>query len=338
MQRTLLSGLEKSSEPLGGIPRLLLVYWEGPPQPFSEACVRLMQRHNPDWELVRLPQGANGEFEPPPASLAPEARSDWARVHALARWGGVYIDTTAIVLAPIERWVNLSSKAVQGFDTGASNDCKSRLPIQAKKMSGAFDSSSGCIRSMDAFAIASPRGHPLMVAWQQQLRLAFWCGTRCMESYSATLGDTGLLGNGLRGALPYLTVNAAFVAAAALTPAAPVTLMRSHSSGGPLEWAMRPVRAFRSPAYAVSALFNRSLAQLASVPLLKISHMHRRYLPGPDHANMGHSWLFRQLWHSTSADSVSVGSTASKRIGMTSRTTAITTDARHFRSHTHRGV
>ena len=280
------------------IPRIIHVYWEGALNPFAEACIRLMRQHNPGWTLNRLPEGAPGHLDPPPAMLAAEFRSDWMRVDALAKWGGVYLDATNVILAPIEQWVNLSSNAVQGFDTGSTAECTSRPPQAVSGvLSGALDRTSGCIRSMDNFAIAAPRSHPLIAAWQQQLRLAFWCGHRCMETYSSTLRSTGLLSADLRASLPYMTANAAFVAAVALTPGAPVHLTRSYMPGGPLEWALHSGRVKHSPQLAVQMLFNLSEAQLSLTPFLKFAHFHRPYIPFPEDPIVKQSWLLGQVWN-----------------------------------------
>ncbi|KAL3893164.1 MAG: hypothetical protein SGPRY_014419, partial [Prymnesium sp.] len=107
----------------GEVPRRIFTFWSDPhnlPE-IVAACLARMKYYNPLWEVHLLYPNVPG-VEPPPTQLSnaccggfddPTHVADWYRAAALARYGGVWLDSTAIINQPLERWANLKLQAVQ---------------------------------------------------------------------------------------------------------------------------------------------------------------------------------------------------------------------------------
>mmetsp|Transcript_7158 Transcript_7158/g.18534 ORF Transcript_7158/g.18534 Transcript_7158/m.18534 type:complete len:453 (+) Transcript_7158:44-1402(+) len=174
------------------VPKHIFTFWHDINQlPDLQAmCIARFRRLNPGWNVYVLYPGIPG-LEPPPyqninadnddnfMSLAHIA--DWYRAAALARFGGVWMDATSIVLRPLESWVDVHSTAVQGWTYVHEEDC------------------------MENWAFATPSDSEFMRRWMTEFRLAWKVGpgTYCENLSPSIVG-------GLVGMLPYLTMHAAY--------------------------------------------------------------------------------------------------------------------------------
>lgn len=100
------------------IPRILWTYWDAPTlPPLIEACLANWRRQAPDHEL-RLLSRANLTDWIAPERLAridfdrlPAFRqADWIRVELLARHGGIWMDASTVLTAPLD-WLHAARAA-----------------------------------------------------------------------------------------------------------------------------------------------------------------------------------------------------------------------------------
>lgn len=120
------------------VPRVIYTYWHraSPPE-LVRKCIHRMREAHPGWRVVVLtPMDVPDTVR----TLAPNVASDWARLHVLAEYGGVWLDASCICLQSVTAW--------------ASDDC----------LSG-FCSYDGCI---DSYAIAAPSRSALVGAWRDE--------------------------------------------------------------------------------------------------------------------------------------------------------------------------
>lgn len=167
-----------------GVPRNLFVFWKGSPSVLPELCIRRIRSLHPHWD-VRVLSDAE-ERCPGFERLSVQAQSDWVRVCALAKHGGVWLDATCVCTRPVESWVDMGAERVQGF----------HAPWQAS-----------CLES---WAFAAPAAHPLMLAWKRELERAIAVG---FEAYQDR-ARARLAGEPVLDRLPYLTVHACYRIAA----------------------------------------------------------------------------------------------------------------------------
>lgn len=242
------------------VPKRIFTYWSDPSDipDLVAGCIASMRAQNPAWTLHILYPGVEG-VEPPPAKLSNACcggfddathLADWYRAAALARYGGVWLDSTTIHNRPIEDWARLDLDAVQGWEWVSGNN------------------------AMENWAFAAPEGSRLMAAWTQELRSAWQIGP---ERYCANIqasnrvpqDSQALIGTELQGWLPYLTMHAAFVLAWSTLPGETVRFLPSSVEPG------QPF-AYLADSDWVSAdalhriFFEMSEAQVANVSFFKL--------------------------------------------------------------------
>ena len=240
----------------GGIPRCLFTFWQDDPSaPRARAgadaelvrgCLGLMrQRCAADgWEFRVLSAGAAG-LPPPPVDdstrLTGAQLADWYRLAALAEHGGVYLDATCVVLAPLEAWVDCEASAVQGF---------SFVPDG---------------QTLESWAIAAPRGSAFAARWRDEFGRALSVG---VKAYCDRL-PAGVVSEGLRPSLTdgYLAIHAAWRVVHLELPHVPVRLTSPIEAGQPYRFLAES--RWDSPR-AVAALFGKSEAALGGTPLIKL--------------------------------------------------------------------
>lgn len=261
-------------EALGVVPPLIFTYWTGSPTPaLVLACLGLMRKNNPGWQ-VRLVQEGDQDLIPPPGNpSADESRTqhtaDWYKTLLLGRHGGVWLDATAIPTKPVTSWVSMDSHAVQGW---------------------AFEQAQEAIEN---WALAAPAAHPLVLKWHSAFREALTVGP---EVYCARLNQSGLLG--LAGSskrwkkhLPYLVQHAAFVKARQGFDESSVALRSTVEPGAPFAHLKA---AGWDPEKATHDLFNATEAELNWPALVKLRGLDRPYLPVTEEGYRK-SWLGRVL-------------------------------------------
>ena len=262
------------------IPRILYTFWHEKQEPTDElvrACISCMRRWLPmGWEFHVL-HGDEKDLESPPvpaSSMSTALLSDWYRLTALRKTGGIYMDASCIPLNTPEAWVDMQCKALQGFVCRLDNE------------------------TMESWALACPRADALVAAWHDELRRAI---TRGVGAYCDDLCDLsdgsvelrGVMSDGLRPALPYLTIHAAWRVARFHQPAAPLRMHPSVAPSSPCFY----LRVFHYDSLAaISAVFAADAgAELTEgAPFLKLRKCDRECVPPLASLGRG-SWLARQL-------------------------------------------
>ena len=142
-----------------------------------ERCIQSMKRHFGEYEFVMLTSDDLPK-EMQRASLSPAQQADFARLDALARTGGVWLDASCFVFN--RSWLEEAPKAeVVGF--GAPFDAN----------------------ILESWALAAPAASPFMIAWRDEFKQAIKEGT---AAYCHRVKDQ--VPTNLHGFLPYLTIHA----------------------------------------------------------------------------------------------------------------------------------
>jgi len=160
------------------IPKIIYVFWEGNMNVFIRACFNNIKRMNPGFEVKLLTSESIDQKPKNFDDLKVQHKSDWARIEAIAKTGGVWIDISSIVLKPFDSWIDFDSDTFHGFE----------VPF-------------GC-DVIENWAFAAPKGCPLIDAWKKELKKAFDIG---FKTYNKENDKPECL----KSWLPYLTMHQA---------------------------------------------------------------------------------------------------------------------------------
>ena len=165
------------------VPRQIFTMWRGPPPPeIVTLCIERMRALHPGWRVTAL----NGTDEEPCEGLerlSMQHQSDWARICAIERHGGVWLDATCICTQPVDRWVDMTSSQLQGFSAPFAADV------------------------LENWAFAAPAGNAFVRAWKEEFSRAIRMG---FDAYKASL-PPHVRDHALYGQLPYLTMHACYL-------------------------------------------------------------------------------------------------------------------------------
>jgi len=156
---------------------------------------------SPEEDLGKLTP-TNHVREPWVPSVA--SASDWYRIVAIRKYGGVYMDSDNIPLRPLEEWVDVTMSALQGFREEPS-------------------------LIMGSWAFASPPDTPFLQCWEQEFATAL----QDMSAYPFLPHVLTVLKKHLQiwSGLPYLNVYAAWAVCATTLPDAPYSIRDSYTNG-----------------------------------------------------------------------------------------------------------
>ena len=161
----------QSSQATGNTARKIFSFWSSRPYPeLVAACIAGFRRKNPGWEVIVLNNNDDSidrwQLERPPneGALTVVQLSDWYRLAALAKHGGVFLDASTIPLAPVEQWADIRNGApLQGFEDP--------LPGLKEK------------RQMQNWALAAPPNAAFVGYWLDELRRCYAAGIdECIDS------------------------------------------------------------------------------------------------------------------------------------------------------------
>jgi len=202
---------------------------------------------------------------------------------AMARYGGVWINASAVPMQPLEAWVDMSSAAlVQGFTVPSGGEI------------------------MDTFAFAAPAGSPFVAAWLAEYEHAL-----LTNATAASIAPPPANFESVEG---YLLQHACFSAVRTRDFAgADVRLLPSYVAGGPLSlqhacgtYGTDVAARTASSACVATALFNTSQAALASSPFVMLSDAERAAMRPLGELEAHGSWLAGELLDAIPADLVRV--------------------------------
>lgn len=184
------------------IPRIIYVFWEGDMHVFTHMCFENIKRMNPDFE-VRLLSSDTIQHKPKNyADLSVKQKSDWARVEAIAKTGGVWIDINSIILKPFTYWIDFTSDNFYGFE----------VPF-------------GC-DIIESWAFAAPKDCQLINVWKNEFENAIEKG---FKNYNKENDAPKCLKNWL----PYLTIHQALYVARNKTEYSNMKIMKSTDKNMP---------------------------------------------------------------------------------------------------------
>ena len=85
------------------IPKIIYVFWEGEITVLVKACFNNIKRMNPGFEVKLLTSESIGQKPKNYDNFDKvQHKSDWARIEAISKTGGVWIDISSIVLKPFD--------------------------------------------------------------------------------------------------------------------------------------------------------------------------------------------------------------------------------------------
>lgn len=184
------------------IPKIIYVFWEGNMNVFIRACFNNIKRMSPGFE-VKLLTSESIEHKPKNFdNLKVQHKSDWARIEAIERTGGIWIDISSIVLKPFDSWIDFESDTFHGFETTWGNDV------------------------IENWAFAAPKGCPLINAWKNEFKKAFDLG---FKTYNRENDKP----DSLKSWLPYLTMHQALHVARRKVPNKKLKIMKSGDENMP---------------------------------------------------------------------------------------------------------
>lgn len=160
------------------IPKIIYVFWDGKMNTFVSSCFENIQRMNPKFKVILLSSKSISDKPINYEKLSVQAKSDWARVDAVSKTGGVWIDISCIVLKPFESWIDFDSDTFHAFE----------VPF-------------GC-DVIESWAFAAPKNCPLVHAWKNEFKQAIEKG---FEIYN----NENDAPKCLKSWLPYLTIHQA---------------------------------------------------------------------------------------------------------------------------------
>ena len=161
------------------IPKILYTFWtNGNTGVVVDLCIQSMKRHFDGYEFVMLTSNDLPK-EMQTASLPPAQQADFARLDALARTGGVWLDASCFVFN--RSWLEEEAPKAEVMGFGAPFDGE----------------------ILESWALAAPAASPFMIAWRDEFKQAIKEGT---AAYCNRVKDH--VPPNLHGFLPYLTIHA----------------------------------------------------------------------------------------------------------------------------------
>jgi len=259
-------------------------------------CLALMANKNPGWALTVLDNTSFLDMPNvnPDDPMMAQHIADWVRLAAIARYGGVYFDSTVISLKAIEHTFDPTFDGLQGFTLGVGS-------AFTNDTIGAMLGN----EQMENFAFAAPPGNPLVVAWLQEYTKALNMG---LENYSKTV-NPAIVGDVIMRQLPYITAYACFRVARYGLPNEPLRLSQVTGCeiNNALQWACGPYHFLENPIdvavgglnetiqgslYATEALFRSDKEKLQTSPIIKLRGGERMILEEyPQIYTSGNSYL-----------------------------------------------
>ena len=163
------------------IPYNIFMFWKGKLTIVADSCMKKIKEENPEFTVTVF----NDTIEDHEnlKDLSVQWLSDWVRICAIEKYGGVWLDATIIPVVPIDKCFDMESDELQGFSAPFAEDC------------------------LENWAFAAPPKHPLIVAWKREFKEAIAMG---FKTYKNKLPDF-LKKHSIYRWLPYLTMHACYL-------------------------------------------------------------------------------------------------------------------------------
>jgi hypothetical protein len=94
------------------IPNVIWTFWDGEMPPLVKACIDSWKTHNPEYKIIVLNKQNVQEYLPEPdlskmrhVNDFVQRYSDFVRIHILAKYGGIWLDSSVICQKPLS-WIH----------------------------------------------------------------------------------------------------------------------------------------------------------------------------------------------------------------------------------------
>lgn len=165
------------------IPQNIFLFWKGERTELVHICLKRIREFHPHFNITVFDSSI--EEIDGYDSLIVQHQSDWVRLCAIEKYGGVWLDSTCFLLKPVDEWVDMSSMQVQGF------------------------SAPWCDETLENWAFAAPRNDRLISAWKKYFKMAVENGLENFKEDAKYL----LKGRKVLDHIPYLTMHACYILA-----------------------------------------------------------------------------------------------------------------------------
>ena len=165
------------------IPKNIFMFWRGERSKLVDVCLERVKKLHPDFKIEVL----NTSIEKVHGYdlLSVQHQSDWVRICAIEKYGGIWLDATCFLIKPVTQWVDMTNMRLQGFSAPFSDEC------------------------LENWAFAAPPNNELVRVWKQKFKLAIETGFEKFKHDNKHL----LNNHSILDHMPYLTMHGCYVIA-----------------------------------------------------------------------------------------------------------------------------
>ena len=182
------------------------MFWKGDKTTLVDVCLERIRMFHPDFNVIIF--NDNIETVDGYNSLSVQHQSDWVRICAIEKYGGIWLDATVFLMKPVTEWVDMNKMQLQGFSAPFSDNC------------------------LENWAFAAPQNDQLVRAWKKEFKRAIeMVFDKFKEDQSVSLENHGILDR-----MPYLTMHGCYIIASKQTN---MTATMEKSCDGPYKYLCR---------------------------------------------------------------------------------------------------
>lgn len=188
------------------IPENIFMFWKGKRSKLVDVCLERVKKLHPGFKIEVLDapiEKVNGYD-----LLSVQHQSDWVRICAIEKYGGIWLDATCFLIKPVTEWVNMMNTRLQGFSAPFSDEC------------------------LENWAFAAPQNNEFVRVWKQKLKSAIEIGFDKFKHDNENL----LNNHPILGHMPYLTMHGCYIIASKMTN---MKALMKKSCDGPFQYLFR---------------------------------------------------------------------------------------------------
>lgn len=184
------------------IPKNIFMFWRGKRSKLVDVCSERVKKLHPDFkiEVLDAPIEKVRGYD----LLSVQHQSDWVRICAIEKYGGIWLDAICFLIKPVTEWVDMTSGRLQGFSAPFSDEC------------------------LENWAFAAPPNNELVRVWKQKFKSAIEIGFDKFKHDNESL----LKNHVIFGHMPYLTMHGCYIIASKMTN---MKALMKKSCDGPFE-------------------------------------------------------------------------------------------------------
>lgn len=185
------------------IPKNIFMFWKGKTTHLVDICLKRIHNLHPEFNIEVF----NTSIEKVDGfdSLSVQHQSDWVRICAIEKYGGIWLDATCFLMKPVTHWVDMNKMQLQGFSAPFANDC------------------------IENWAFAAPKNDELVRTWKKVFKNAIESGFEKFKTESFSLLQNHVIFNHM----PYLTMHGCYIIASEKTG---MKASLKKSCDGPFEY------------------------------------------------------------------------------------------------------